>query len=81
VVAAFIGLGAAQLDAHQATPLFGVIERILAHSMEPWVAVLAIVMLREEIKWRAMSLKASPHSTRLLDEEKNYQLQILLYSN
>jgi hypothetical protein len=33
-----------------------------------WVVVLAIVLLREEIDRRAMLLKASSHSTRLLDK-------------
>jgi hypothetical protein len=80
VVGGFTGLGAAQLDAQQATPWF----RFRAHprpSSMLWMAlvVLAIVLLHEEIDRRAMLLKASSsQTTRLLDNErKNYQLQIL----
>lgn len=50
VVGGFTGLGAAQLDAQQATPWFRLTERLLAHGSMLWVAVvLAIVLLREEI--------------------------------
>lgn len=48
----------AQLDAQQAMPWFGLTERILVHGSMLWVAVLAIVLLREEIDRRAMLLKA-----------------------
>jgi hypothetical protein len=58
VVGVFTGLSAAQIDAQQATPWAGVSERILVHGSMLWIAVLAIVLLREEIDRTAM-LKAS----------------------
>ena len=72
VVGGFTGLGAAQLDAQQATPWFRLTERILVHGSMLWVAVvLAIVLLREEIDRRTMLLKASSSQyTQLLDKER-----------
>jgi hypothetical protein len=62
VVGTLTGLGAVQIDAQQATPWVGVTERILVHGYMLWVAVLAIVLLREEIDRRAM-LKGSSQMT------------------
>jgi hypothetical protein len=61
VVGVLTGLSAAQIDAQQATPWAGVSERILVHGSMLWIAVLAIVLLREEIDRTAM-LKASSSS-------------------
>lgn len=61
VVGVLTGLSAAQIAAQQASPWAGVSERILVHGSMLWVAVLAIVLLREEIARRAM-LKASSSS-------------------
>jgi hypothetical protein len=62
VVGTLTGLSAVQIDAQQATPWVGVTERILVHGYMLWVAVLAIVLLREEIDRRAM-LKGSSQMT------------------
>ena len=61
VVGVLTGLSAAQIDAQQATPWAGVSERILVHGSMLWIAVLAIVLLREEMDRTAM-LKASSSS-------------------
>jgi len=63
VVGVLTGLSAAQIDAQQATPWAGVSERILVHGSMLWIAVLAIVLLREEIDRTAM-LKASSSSSQ-----------------
>jgi len=62
VVGTLTGLSAVQIDAQQATPWVGVTERILVHGSMLWIAVLAIVLLREEIDRRAM-LKGSSQMT------------------
>lgn len=48
VVGTLTGLGAAQIAAQQASPWVGVTERILVHGSLLWMAVLAVVLLREE---------------------------------
>jgi hypothetical protein len=48
MVGALTGLSAVQIDAQQATPWLGVTERILVYGSMLWVAVLAIVLLRQE---------------------------------
>ena len=48
VVGTFTGLSAVQIDAQQSTPWLGVTERILVHGSMLWIAVLAIVLLRDE---------------------------------
>jgi hypothetical protein len=57
MVGVLTGLSAAQIAAQQASPWAGVSERILVHGSMLWVAVLAIVLLCEEIARREM-LKA-----------------------
>lgn len=64
VVGTLTGLSAAQIDAQQATPWAGISERILVHGSMLWIAVLAIVLLREEIARRATMLKAASSSTQ-----------------
>ena len=63
VVGTLTGLSAVQIDAQQATPWVGVTERILVHGSMLWIAVLAIVLLREEIDRRAMLKGSSQHMT------------------
>jgi hypothetical membrane protein len=57
-VGTLTGLSAVQIEAQQATPWLGVTERILVHGSMLWIAVLAIVLLREEIARSAMMLQA-----------------------
>lgn len=61
VVGILTGLSAVQIDAQQATPWLGVTERIIVHGSMLWIAVLAIVLLREEIDRRAMLKGSSQH--------------------
>jgi Protein of unknown function (DUF998) len=63
VVGVLTGLGAAQIAAQQASPWAGVSERILVHGSTLWVAVLAIVLLREEVARSATVLKRSSQHT------------------
>jgi len=63
VVGTLTGLSAVQIDAQQATPWVGVTERILVHGSMLWIAVLAIVLLREEIDRRAMLKGSSQQMT------------------
>ena len=62
VVGTLTGLSAVQIDAQQATPWLGVTERILVHGSMLWIAMLAIILLREEIDRKAMMLKATSSS-------------------
>ena len=63
VVGTLTGLSAVQIDAQQPTPWVGVTERILVHGSMLWIAVLTIVLLREEIDRRAMLKGSSQHMT------------------
>ena len=57
-----IFVGGAQIATEQPTPFFGLMERITVYGYLAWVAVLAIVPLREETDRRAM-LKGSSQYT------------------
>lgn len=57
-----IFVGGAQIAAEQPTPFFGLMERITVYGYLAWVAVLAIVLLREETARRAMLKGSSQHT-------------------